>query len=334
MFKYDWSQFDAKTGLIFMISVLFVFNVMGDSTFAWLAAGTSAVLAWCTTLLVPPQSRRRDFAGLGVYLVAAAALTWLAVLVSSNTIGLIIAMFVATFAAYMTLLGGVHVFLVAWCAVYWFMLVPLFTGGQDLGAILYGHVVGTGVVIVLNVLKPLWKGKSEGETPQAEPSDPAAEQKYSLGYILRFAGVVATSIAGGTALGTQWLTADPTVIANATMNIISPSFKQVWHAAVERMVLVSLGIAVGFYLGWFFPSELFGQLLTAAAAFAALAVVRVSFGLLVGFLFIMIAYPWGVLHSDAGHLIANEKFIGELIGIVIAVVAIGLLTHLKRKDQG
>jgi hypothetical protein len=46
----------------------------------------------------------------------------------------------------------------------------------------------------------------------------------------------------------------------------------------------------------------------------------------------MIAYPWGVMHSDAGHLIANEKLIGELIGIVIAVVAIGLLTRLKKTD--
>jgi hypothetical protein len=60
MFKYDWSQFDAKTGLIFMIGVLLVFNVMGDSDFAWFAAGTIALLAWCTVLLAPPQSLRRD----------------------------------------------------------------------------------------------------------------------------------------------------------------------------------------------------------------------------------------------------------------------------------
>lgn len=54
MFKYDWSQFDAKTGLIFMFGVLLVFNVMGGSEFAWFAAGTSALLAWVTILLAPP----------------------------------------------------------------------------------------------------------------------------------------------------------------------------------------------------------------------------------------------------------------------------------------
>ena len=70
MFKYDWSLIDVKTGLIFMVGVAIVFTMMGGSDFAWYAAGTTALLAWCTILLVPPQSRRRDFTGLGVYLVA------------------------------------------------------------------------------------------------------------------------------------------------------------------------------------------------------------------------------------------------------------------------
>jgi hypothetical protein len=143
---------------------------------------------------------------------------------------------------------------------------------------------------------------------------------------------VATAIAGGTALGTQLLTVDPTVIANATINIISPSFTLVWRNAVERVVLAFSGLLIGFYLGWFFPGDLFGNILTAVAACAALALVRVSFALLMFFLFMMLAYPWGVMHSDAGHLIANEKLIGELIGVVIAIGAIGLLTRLKKAD--
>lgn len=187
-------------------------------------------------------------------------------------------------------------------------------------------------MIALNVLKPLWAGKPKGVTREAEPPEAAADEKYSLGYMARYAGVVATSIAGGTALGTHWLTTDPTVIANATLNIISPSFKQVMRSGVERMILASLGIIIGFYLGWFFSSELFGHLLTAVCAFAALAMVRVSFGLVIDFLFIMITYPWGAMQSDAGHLIANEKLLGELIGIVIAIFAIGLFSRMKSTD--
>ncbi len=53
----------------------------------------------------------------------------------------------------------------------------------------------------------------------------------------------------------------------------------------------------------------------------------------IGFLFIMIAYPWGVMHSEAAHLIANEKLIGEFIGVAIAILAIGVLARLRRTDR-
>lgn len=45
----------------------------------------------------------------------------------------------------------------------------------------------------------------------------------------------------------------------------------------------------------------------------------------------MIAYPWGVIHSDLGHHIANEKLIGELVGVALAIVAIGVLAGLRRR---
>ena len=312
-----------KTGLVFMVGVAVVFTLIGGSDFAWYAAGITALLAWCTILLVPPQSRRRDFIGLGIYLVAGAAMTWMGFELSSSPIATVIGMFVVTFAAYMMLLWGGHAFMVGWCVVYWLMVVPLFKGGQSFDGILYAHVVGTGLVIVLNVLKPLWERKPR---PEAGPAEPAADRVY----ITRYAGIVATVIAGGTALGTQVLTVDPTVIANASINIISPSLAQVWRNAVERVVLAFLGLIIGFYLGWLFPGDLFGNVFTAVTAFAALALIRVGFSLLMFFLFMMLAYPWGAMRSDAGHLIANEKLIGELIGIVIAVLAIVLLTRLKK----
>ena len=58
MFKYDWSKIDIKSGLIFMVGVMVVFYGMGGTVLSQ-AVGTSALLAWCTVLLVPPQGRRR-----------------------------------------------------------------------------------------------------------------------------------------------------------------------------------------------------------------------------------------------------------------------------------
>jgi len=331
MFKYDWSRTDVKTGVIFMVGVLAVFFLLGGSVTS-VAVGTSALLAWCTILLVPPQSRRRDFAGLMAYLLIGVALVWLSDVAASSAAWFILAMFGVTFVAYMMLLVGGHEFMIGWCLAYWFMLVPLLVAGDSFENIMYAHVIGTALVIVVNVLRPLWEGRSQAAPAEPEPSEPAAAPAFSVGYMVSYATVVATSIAAGVGIGLRWLTVDPTAIANGTMNIISPSLKQVWGSAVERVILVSLGVIVGFYLGWFFPNELFGKLLTAAAAFAAMAMVRVSFGVLMFFLMMMTAYPWGVMHSDAGHLIANEKLLGDFIGVVIALVAIAVLKSIKKAD--
>ncbi len=266
-------------------------------------------------------------------------LTWLAQVVSSSTATLLAAMFLLTFLAYMVLLKGAHPFMVAWCLLYWFMLAPLFMSGIGLGDVVYGHVVGVGVVIALNVLKPLWAGRRPAAISEPDPAasiespEPTADQAYSRGYVTQYSAIVATAVTAGVGMGTQWMSADPTVIANATLNVISPTFKQVWHSAVERAVLGCSGIILGFYLGWFLPGAIVGQAVTAVCAFATLATARISFGVVIFFLFVLIAYPWGVMHSDLGHHIANEKLIGELVGVAIAVAAIGALARLDRSPS-
>ena len=47
-------------------------------------------------------------------------------------------------------------------------------------------------------------------------------------------------------------------------------------------------------------------------------------------LMILTAYPWGVMHTDAGHLIANEKLLGDFVGVVIALITIAVLVRLKK----
>jgi hypothetical protein len=130
----------------------------------------------------------------------------------------------------------------------------------------------------------------------------------------------------------RWLTADPTVIANATLNMISPSFQQTWVAAVERLVLGTAGLLGGFYLGWYFPEPWVGIAVTAVCSFLALGVLYINFALLVGILFFITAYSWGTMQSELAHQIGNEKLIGEFIGVVIAIMAIAILTHIRARQ--
>ena len=333
MFRYDWSQFNTRMGLIFMVGVLVVFNLMGRFDFSMFAAGISALLAWLTVILVPQQRWKQHLIGLMVYLIVGTALTWLANQVTPYPLGSLAAMGIVTFCGYMMLLRGAHHFMVAWCLVYWFLLVPLFLGDREFGSVVLGHVIGAGLVTALNLMKPVWSraiGKDYSETDAAEGS---AQDLPPFGFVVRYATIVSLSIVAGVAAGTRWVTSDPTLIANATLNVISPSLRRTWQGAIERVVLGSAGIVGGFYCGWFFPDPWVGQLVTIICSFLALATLYVNAGLVIGVFFFLISYPWGVMHSALGHQIANEKLLGELLGVIVAVVAIAILTRLPRRRQ-
>jgi uncharacterized membrane protein YccC len=185
----------------------------------------------------------------------------------------------------------------------------------------------------LNLLKPVWaRATRPSEATQSADTDIVITERPALGLILRYASIVSVSIVAGVAAGAKFLTTDPTIIANATINVVSPSLAQTWRSSVERVILGTLGIVGGFYCGWFFPDPWVGNLVTAISAFMGLALIHVSFSLTIAFFFVMIAYPWGTMQSDAAHLIANEKLIGELLGVVVAVLAIALLMRLERRD--
>jgi hypothetical protein len=333
MFRFDWSKFNAKIGLIFMIGVLVVGVLLGGRVeFSVMTAGISALLAWCTVILAPSETWRRHVMGLTIYLVAGVALTMLAAKVAPHDLARLASMVIVTFAGYMMLLRGLHLYLVAWCLVYWFLLAPLFLGSEGLQPVLLGHAIGVGLVIALNSLKPVWNSAVRDAHAYSEP-DAAVQEKPSVWSVASYAAVVALSIAVGMVAGMRWLSSDPTLVANATINMISPTLKQTWIFAVERLICGAAGVMAGFYFGSFFPGPLAENIVIVVFSFLALGAIYVNMSLLVGFLFFIVAYPWGRMQSDVGHILANEKLISELVGVAIAVVAIAILTRLQSRFQ-
>ena len=47
----------------------------------------------------------------------------------------------------------------------------------------------------------------------------------------------------------------------------------------------------------------------------------------------MLSYQWGTMQSDLAHQIGNERLLGEFIGVAMAVIAIGILTRLRRSGD-
>ena len=331
MFRYDWSRFDAKLGLIFMIGTLVVFSLAGKFEVSMYASGISALLAWLTIILVPQRRWSHHLLGLVAYLVLGIALTWLAYILSPYMWGRLISMAIVTFVGYMMLLRGPHPYMVAWCLVYWYLLLPLLLSGKELSSVLLGHVAGACLVITLNLMKPIWMHATQKALQEVELSESPAPPPTGL--VVRYAFIVSISVVTGLAAGMRWIISDPTIVANATLNMISPSLQQTWHDAMERIILGALGIVGGFYFGWFFPDQLVGYLVVFISSFLALGVIYVNMALLVGIIFFLMSYFWGVMQSDQAHIIANEKLIGELVGVGIAVIAIVILEKLQRNKK-
>jgi hypothetical protein len=337
VFKYDWSQFNIKLGLIFIAGALVVFGFIGRiADFSVMAAGISALLAWCTVIIVPDQKWKDHIVGLLAYLLFGVGLTWLAAVLLPYEWIRLGSMAVVTFLGYLVLLRGLHPFIVSWCIVYWYLLVPVFIGDGALGPVMLGHVAGTTVVLGLNLIKPVWSratadSKKVDAEKLAELVDPEApEEAPSVGFVVGFALVVSVTIFAGLLAGTRWLTSDPALIANATINMISPSLQQTRDMAVERIIWGTLGVCAGFYLGWYFPGPWVGNVVVIVGSFFAVGLIYVHFALVVGIVFFLISYSWGAMQSDTGRLIANERLLSELAGVLLAVIAITILTGLLR----
>jgi hypothetical protein len=333
MFRYDWSQFNTRIGLIFMVGLLVTFQLMGRVDFSMYAAGISALLAWLPIVLAPQISWFRHVLGLLAYLLLGALLVTVAAALVDNRTLHYISMALVTFLGYLVLLRGMHPYLVAWCLVYWYMLVPLFLAAETSVPVMLGHLVGAGLVLALILVKPLWSmATSNGGAEEVVDEKAREEEVIPTGYAVRYAAVVALSITVGVIAGARWLVSDPTLVANATLNMISPSLQQTWQSGFERLLLGGLGIVAGFYFGWAFPDPWVGRVVMALGGFFALGVLYINMQLLVGMLFFIVAYSWGAMRSEAGHELANEKLIAEFVGVAIAIGALTLLVWMSERN--
>ena len=313
-----------------MFGNLLVTSLSGKLEFSVLAAGLSALMAWIPIILTPQAPKFKHLKGLLAFFVGGLFLTWLASNVALHTGAKLLSLAGLSFVSYLFIMRGLHIFLVAWCLVYWYLLVPLVLSNYSTSAVITGHLIGTGLVILLNFWKPIRDCFTQNDIGGSQPAEYDDSIQLGLSQVIGFAAIVSLSVTSGLAIGLRWLFSDPTIIANATLNMITPSFKQTWYAAVERLLLGFIGLIGGFYFGWYFPDPLIGIVVMLICSFLALAVVYINFALLVGILFFLSAYTLGGKQTDLAHMVGNEKLIGELIGVVIAVIAIALLLLIQK----
>jgi hypothetical protein len=309
----------------YAIGVTLVIALSLVMDFSWFAAGLSAMLTWLVNV---PGPRRERLSGIVTYIVIGVILVGLVYALVGTYWPWLISMVVVAFLGTFAMIRGPRGFMLGWCLICWFFVIPLLGIAEIPLEILMAHLLGSGVMLLLIAL-PFGQGESEDSESAGETAQPA--EKPNIAFVTSYSLTVAIVMVIGLALGDLWLKSDPTLILQASLMIILPSVRGTWTVAVDRMLGVVAGVVVGFYLGQLAGGPVFEALVWISASFMVVTLMNVNAGAMIFFFLLPYSVVWGVLEGDAGHAIANERIVAELIGVVIAGIAVSMRDVMARK---
>lgn len=320
---FNWAALDVRGGVKYTIGVSIVIVLSLLIEFSWMALGTSALLAW---LINMPGPRPIRLKGIVIYIVTGAALIGLVYLLSGTYWPWLISMVVVAFLGTFAMIEGPRGFMIGWCLICLFYVAPILGTAEIPLEVISAHLLGSIVILILVAL-PF------GEKPEAEASGEETDsaEKPSVPYVASYAATVAIVMTIGLVLGDLWLKSDPTLILQASLMIILPSAIGTWTVAVDRIIGLILGIVVGFYLGQLAGGLTLEIIVWIGASFMLVTMMNVNAAPMIFFFVLPFAVAWGALEGEAGHAIANERIVAEIIGVVLAGIAVSLREVFARK---
>jgi len=318
-FHLNWNAFDGAASTKYAVGVVAIYFLGGWLNFPWFTAGVCALLAWLTDV---PGSRKDRVLGIVAFGVLGVLLTLLFHYVGGSLLTQLIAVFVVTCAGTMLIIRGARAYMVGWSAIYWFLLVTLFSDPEaGPSMVVASMVAGTAVVIVLTLLGGLLSDRST-KAPAAPATDSEGPDK---GFVVGYSLTLATAMAVGLLIGSVLLETDPTLVANAAFMVIGMNSRQTWVAGLERAVGAILGIIVGFYLFQYATGDVVVFALGAGLSFLCMALMNVNPAAFIFFFLIYMSHGWVSQGLEQANIIANERIVAELVGVVLAGFAVSCL---------
>ena len=326
-FKFYWGRLDFWAGIKFLIVMLALYLLSNWLEFPWYLVGTSVLLAWMVVLLGKPDNK---ILLVFLYLVSGFAITWINNLLFDTYWPWLIAIFIVTFLGTYLLKFGLQWYMLGWCSILWFYIMPIMGQMGNPQELLLSHVLGSASVLILVTITVYWERSRKKIADEVVEDEPEASAPVPTWWIMSYSAIVAVVMVFGLIVGHKYLT-DPTMISNAAfMIIVFTGNAIIWKAGLERMIGATLAIIVGFYLGVYVQSEFLGIILMVAFYFLLLVFVVVNNGAVIFFFIITISYGWGLLDYETGNALANERLLAELAGVVLAGVAIFLLNSIGK----
>jgi hypothetical protein len=329
LFACNWAAFNAGAGVKYAVGIVIVFSLGHVIEFPTLVAGISALLAWLTDV---PGRRRDRVLGMVVFAIGAPILTVLSAWVGTEALPQIVAISIVTFAGTLFMIKGQRAFMVSWSLIYWFLLAPLFHDpSASVSITIYSLLLGAGIVILLTLLPALVRRGDRHVQPEA--ADGAANESPAIAFVIGYALAVTVTMAVGLTIGILWIESDPTLVANAAFMVIGLSSRQTWILGLERAIGATLGIVVGFLIFTTVESELLIYILGVALSFLCMSLMNVNSAFFIFFFLIFISDSWFSQGIEQANTIANERIVAELIGVVMAGIAIAVLQRWSTRRQ-
>jgi hypothetical protein len=320
---FNWAALDISGGVKYAIGVTVVIALSLFIEFSWTAVGMSALLTWLVNV---PGPRRERFKNIVLFIIIGAALIGLAWALAGTYWPWLISMVVVAFLGTFMMIRGPRGFMLGWCLICLFYVAPLLGTADMPLEVLSAHLLGS-IAILIVLAQPF------GNDPAAQRGSEEAEaaEKPSVPFVASYSAAVAIVMTIGMAMGHVWLKSDPTLILQASRMIILPSAIGTWTVAVDRMIGLVLGVVAGFYLGQLAGGQIMEIVVWISASFLLVTLMNVNAAPMIFFFVLPYSLVWGMLDADAGHAIANERLWAELIGVVLAGIAVSMREGMARK---
>ena len=230
------------------------------------------------------------------------------------------------FAGTLALAWGTRAFMVGYALISWVIYGPFLIESTSVLNCLLAIVVGTGVLVLLNVAA-VGIGRRDGEGPESGGSD----TQLPMDYVLAYSATVAVVLAITTYLGWRHLKTDPTLAVGGAFYIFGFDAIKTWIAGIARVIGVVAGTIIGVMLWQIVGPGLILDGLIVGALFMCFAAMAVHPGAFMFFLLIFVAATWHGLEADVLDLTFRERLVGETTGVIAAMAGIALMQYLWQR---
>ena len=316
LFPWNPAGFNPIPGVVLFVVAVVLGGITIFTDLNLVVVIVGALLAWMTSV---PGTLGNRVGGMAIYGVVGAVGILIATAIDDQLLFAVV-MFALAAACTLPMAVSSRGYLVGWSVIITFIQAVNMTGSEESWESALKLVCGAGVVIVLTLLWPNGSGPWGRTSDDPPPESGANDDKAFVGvYALTVGGVLAL----GAYLGIEWFEFGVQMIAMSSFMVLGPTTKQDWVSAVGRAVGVVVGITLSFVLVNAIDS--LDTLTIVWAVFPAIAISMIG----VSLAFTLSAYTTQMMMTivllggdyDSFALDSNNRIIGEIIGITIAVVA-------------